>query len=185
MTYHEHHRVLFSGSSSRAQAGSYGDAIAAVDCVGQKVSLCQNATGSSARKNNIGVLPVPLNYLPIVWPHVREFLEAGDEAGGHIFDEAATLKDLHSGALLLWVGYEGSRVFGAVVTQIMRREAGLTCYWMTIGGDHMERWFHLQAEIEAYARACGCVRMRLEGRCGWKRLLPDYQQAGVILEKAL
>jgi hypothetical protein len=185
MTYHEHHRVLFNGNSSKGQSGSYGDAIAAVDCVGRNVSLCQNATGSSARTNNLGVLPVALNYLPIVWPHVREFLEAGDEAGGHVFDEAATLADLHSGVLLLWVGYEGSCIFGAMVTRIVRREAGLTCYWMTIGGTHMERWFHLRSEIETYARLRGCVRMRLEGRRGWQRVLRDYEQTGVILEKVL
>jgi hypothetical protein len=49
----------------------------------------------------------------------------------------------------------------------------------------MRDWIDLIDVIERYARLEGCARMRLEGRNGWKRLLPTYRQAGVILEKRL
>ena len=38
-------------------------------------------------------------------------------------------------------------------------------------------------EFEQHAKAAGAVKIELEGRRGWRRVLPDYQEARVVLTK--
>ena len=44
---------------------------------------------------------------------------------------------------------------------------------------------HLVSLIEDFARAEGCALMRASGRAGWARLLRDYRQPYVVLEKEI
>src|SRR5581483_2696838 len=46
-------------------------------------------------------------------------------------------------------------------------------------------WLPLIAELEHYARREGCQAMRILGRRGWSRLLPEYRCTRVLLEKPL
>jgi hypothetical protein len=40
-------------------------------------------------------------------------------------------------------------------------------------------------ELERYATAQGCNGMRIYGRKGWARKLPDYKMTHVLLEKVI
>jgi hypothetical protein len=51
--------------------------------------------------------------------------------------------------------------------------------------DDRRQWLPLIAGLEAYARAEGCAAMRIYGRRGWLKLLPDYRTSRVLLEKEL
>src|SRR5215467_14883209 len=41
------------------------------------------------------------------------------------------------------------------------------------------------AGLEAYGRREGCAAMRIYGRRGWRKLLPEYRTTRVLLEKPL
>lgn len=138
-----------------------------------------------APPEHFGVLCVPPAETSRVWPHVWKYIAAGQKAGGEPLDRIATLTDLKLGYLLLWVIYEDQEIVGALITRLVRGNNDLVCHWVTLGGRNMQHWLHLQPVIEAYARAEGCSRMRLYGRAGWKRVLREYRQTGVILEKRL
>ena len=43
----------------------------------------------------------------------------------------------------------------------------------------------LIAGLEAYGRAQSCAAMRICGRRGWRKLLPEYRTTRVLLEKEL
>jgi hypothetical protein len=43
----------------------------------------------------------------------------------------------------------------------------------------------LLAGLERYAKSENCQTMRIFGRRGWERLLPDYAPARVLLQKEL
>jgi hypothetical protein len=43
----------------------------------------------------------------------------------------------------------------------------------------------MMGTIENYARAEGCEAMRIFGRPGWSRVLPDYKIIGHITERKL
>jgi hypothetical protein len=52
-------------------------------------------------------------------------------------------------------------------------------------GRDRDEWLPLLAGLERYAKAEDCKAMRIFGRRGWERLLPDYKAARVLLEKEL
>jgi hypothetical protein len=116
---------------------------------------------------------------------VRGMLKRGQEAGGQVYDEVSTIIDLKSGRLLLWVAYRANQIDAALLTRLVRGPDGLVCCLIAIGGRGLKCWLHFLREVETYARAEGCVKVRLEGRVGWTRILADYVQTGVILERRI
>jgi hypothetical protein len=72
----------------------------------------------------------------------------------------------------------------AVVTAVSVANDVKRCS-ITVGGRARSEWLHMLRELEAYARAEGCASMRIVGRKGWMRELPDYALRAVILEKEL
>ena len=46
--------------------------------------------------------------------------------------------------------------------------------WLAIGKGALKALMEAEQEIAAFARRNGCTRLRIEGRKGWKRLLPHW-----------
>lgn len=112
-----------------------------------------------------------------VWPHVRHFIRSAIERVG-ISRFQDIEDDVLDGLSLLWIGWDGQRIVSAGVTEL----SGGVCVLVAYGG---ERHDHLLTTIENYARAEGCERMRILGRKGWLRVLKDYRQPWIILERQL
>ncbi len=119
--------------------------------------------------NNVGNL----------WPHVRGIIKRAIDRG-HT-DWGFLERNLYSGSWLLWLIWDGEQIKGAVVTGLV----GDACEIIACAGDDYREWIHLISEIEDYARAEGMTSMRLIGRRGWSRVLRDYKQTLVMLEKKL
>ncbi len=94
-------------------------------------------------------------------------------------------QDVLSGGALLWLVWEDPIVLGATVTQIITQDNRKICMVVACGGEDGRSWVHLISKIEDYARNEGCELSRIVGRKGWMKLLPDYKESRVILEKAL
>jgi hypothetical protein len=137
--------------------------------------------------SNHQVICVDPKYVRLFLPYVRTFLCDANAKCGLLYDEEALLADLDTARMLLWVcvcqpyiGFEA-----AMTTRLMRDGNGLVCQILALGGRNMRSWRHLWPRIEAYAKAEDCYKVRVEGRLGWKRILADYVQTGVILEKRM
>ena len=121
--------------------------------------------------------------VPDFWPHVREFVRSAMDrcelgSFGHV--ERAVLE----GEYLLWVhSTDQQSIDGALVTSLILTDAGKVCFIVAFSG-HRAMMQDL-AMIEAFARAEGCVSIRLHGRKGWQRILPNYQLKAVVLERSL
>src|SRR5205085_9065538 len=79
----------------------------------------------------------------------------------------------------------GTAIKAAAVTQLGTVNGGRFCTIVACGGRHRDEWLPLLAGLERYAKAENCKAMRIFGRRGWERLLPDYKAARVLLEKEL
>lgn len=96
------------------------------------------------------------------------------------------LSDLTKGRRLLWLAVdENEDIIAAMLTQLFNMVSGKMCKMQECGGERMQEWKHLRKRVEDYARAEGCTRVMLEGRLGWARIMPDYEQVAVVLEKRL
>lgn len=93
--------------------------------------------------------------------------------------------DVLSGNALLWLVWDDPVVLAAVVTQLIVKDDRKICVIMACGGEDAQKWVHLIQKIEAYARAEGCESVKIIGRKGWMRLLPDYSAEKIMFEKRL
>jgi hypothetical protein len=90
-----------------------------------------------------------------------------------------------AGEALLWVIHHEQALYGAVVTQLEEVDGDKYCTIVACAGEDSPRWLHLIARIEAFGKAEGCKAMRIFGRKGWARVLPDYRTHALVLQKEL
>jgi len=125
------------------------------------------------------VICVGPDHIRSIWPHVGRLVKRAIDRG--YTDWGAVESNIFDGLWLLWIAWDGKEIKGAAVTGLV----GDACEIIACAGDAMKTWVHLIADIEQYARNEGRKRMRIIGRRGWLRVLPEYKQTAVVLERAL
>ncbi|WP_245286837.1 hypothetical protein [Bradyrhizobium sp. Tv2a-2] len=97
--------------------------------------------------------------------------------------------DILRGDALLWLALSDGRgetaIEAAASTSLQQTDSGKVCIITACAGANMARWLPLINHIEAYAKAEGCRCMRIFGRRGWQRVLEDYDEKHIILDKEL
>jgi hypothetical protein len=118
------------------------------------------------------------------WPHVEHLIKPAMVRSGEmiVFD---VLSSLANRRFLLWLIWDETEIVGAVITELSDTITGRICTIVFMGGKDRKRWLHLLQELEDYARKEHCRAMRLYGRRGWKRVLRDYRETRIIMEKVL
>lgn len=123
----------------------------------------------------------------LIWPRVEGLLIYAVSQGSDVsLDDIK--RGLKSGSMLLWIAAEESEILACVVTSLIvgTNPPEKRCEVMTIGGYQLPKWIHLISEIEKYAIAEGCAAFRVTSRRrAWVRLLSDFKEPFVILEKRL
>jgi hypothetical protein len=119
------------------------------------------------------------NRVAEIWPHVAPLVKKAIDRG--FSDFSAIEANVFDGLHLVWLACDGEKIVGVAVTSLV----GDACEIIAAAGEDVRSWIHLIGPIEDYAQAEGRKRMRIIGRQGWKRLLPDYKQQAVVLERKL
>ena len=130
------------------------------------------------------------------WPFVSPLIEAAMNKG-RLTNFSDVEQSVRSGGALVWIAWNGEKVKAAAVTELARVNGERFCTIVACGAqtslrslrkldcDDRRQWLPLIAGLETYARAEGCAAMRIYGRRGWLKLLPDYRTSRVLLEKEL
>jgi hypothetical protein len=114
-----------------------------------------------------------------IWPVVSHLVKRAIDRG---FSEFPVIEaNVLDGMYLLWLAVKGDNIIGVAVTGLV----GDACEIIAAAGTDVGTWLHLITPIEDYARAEGRALMRIICRRGWKRLLPDYRETSIVLEKVL
>ena len=119
-----------------------------------------------------------------IWPHVAHLIRRAMERGG-MGRFADVERDVLGANAYLWVAIDEGAVLAAAVTQVTQERDHRLCTIVACGGRDFTRWGGLIAGLEDYARAENCKRIEIAGRPGWRRRLPDYRLAKVIIRKEL
>ena len=127
---------------------------------------------------------VPPDCVHLVWPRVAGLIEVAMRRGD-LSSFAAVAAAVSAGRAQLWVACKNAEIAAAAVTELHRTEWRKVCCIVACGGRERERWLALLGPIEDFARAEGCDAMRIMGRKGWARVLPDYKVKRVVLEKEI
>ncbi len=118
------------------------------------------------------------------WPHVSDLIHRAIRRTNLSHSQDIDF-DVLNGDGLLWIAWNGSAVEAAATTSLIETDVEKVCVLTACGGENMHRWLGLLGQIEDYAKAEGCSRVRIFGRKGWVRLLERYRIRNVILEKEL
>lgn len=125
------------------------------------------------------LLKVTPQQLDDIWPKASEWLAKAIEMDGLITNESV-YKTLESGYNQLWVCETA-----AAVTSIEEYPKGRVCFIWLAGGSDLSNFKKSLPLIEQWAAEMGCCKMRVGGRAGWRRLLGDYHEPHITLEKQL
>jgi hypothetical protein len=120
-----------------------------------------------------------------VWPLVAPLIGAAMRKGSSAEDAAEVERAVLAGEQLLWVAAEGAQIWAAAATQLSAADGRRICTIVACGGRERARWLPLKAALEDFAKAEGCSAIRIHGRRGWARELPDYRLTRILLEKDL
>ena len=118
------------------------------------------------------------------WPHVAPLIRTAMERGA-ITDFRDVADAVFTGRALVWIAWDGMAIKAAAVTQLSTAGGARFCTIVACGGNGRNEWMPLLAGLERYAKTENCKAMRIFGRRGWERVLPDYKPARVLLEKEL
>ena len=119
-----------------------------------------------------------------IWPAVKHLIRRA-VLRTNLSHTADIERETLEGDGLLWLALDGGHIKAAATTVLAATDTDTSCILTACGGDDMPAWLPLLGRIEAYARAEGCARLRIYGRKGWARVLSDYRNTHVILEKEL
>ena len=117
---------------------------------------------------------------PLVAPLIRRAMARGRM--GRFADVEA---DVRGANAYLWLAIDGGAVRAAAVTKVTQDDGARLCTIVACAGDGWSRFGGLIAGLEAYARAEGCATIEICGRPGWRRRLPDYRLAKIVIRKQL
>src|SRR5262245_30257203 len=118
------------------------------------------------------------------WPHVASLIRAAMEKG-RLSSYAEVEHAGRNGNALLWLAWNGETIKAAAVTELAHANGETFCTIVACGGHDRSQWLHLIEGLEAYGKTQGCAAMRIYGRRGWLKLLPEYCTTRVLLEKEL
>lgn len=100
------------------------------------------------------------------------------------WDIEDVIQELEEGRALAWGLRRGPEVMGFWITRIENtwtRKYGLV--WIVAGTGLDEGLPFYRDVIEPWFWSQGCEWIEVNGRKGWKRVLPDYDEQAVVLRK--
>lgn len=120
-----------------------------------------------------------------LWPLYGHHLERLERETGLVY-AGQIRKDLRAASKQLWGYQHGPDIIGVAITSIYELPRGTVCeIYAACGTGSRSEIKAIVDEITRWARAQGCVQVRVLGRRGWLRVLTDFAYRGVILEKDL
>ena len=114
------------------------------------------------------------------WPHAAALIKAAMEKG-RLSSYADVEHSVRNGRALLWLAWNGEKIKAAAVTELAIANGETFCTIVACGGHDRAQWLPLIAGLEAYGRREGCAAMRIYGRRGWRKLLPEYRTTPVLI----
>jgi len=103
------------------------------------------------------------------WDQIVKCAERGGHTAAEIIEEVA------KGHAIGWPVDDGFLV-------LARTEDDRILIWLGVGRGVRNWCGKAEKEVSEFARAIGCKALRIEGRRGWRRILPHWKQVGEDLE---
>jgi len=117
---------------------------------------------------------VPSEHVRNVWPAVADYVQNALEYTRGRYELEDVLERVENGEFLLWIAFDGERIKGCVITDMMQypRKKFLGCPFVT--GDEFASWKQPMFEmLQRFARDNDCEGLEATARLGWSRVFKD------------
>ena len=117
---------------------------------------------------------VPSEHVLDVWPAVADYVQNAMEYTCGRYELEDVLEGVKNGEFLLWIAFDGERIKGCVITDMMQypRKKFLGCPFVT--GDEFASWKQPMFEtLQRFARDNNCEGLEATARLGWSRVFKD------------
>lgn len=99
------------------------------------------------------------------WPEIVKCAEKGGHTAAEIIEEVAR------GKAIGWPVSDGFLLLARTADDFM-------LIWLCAGRNVRGWWQEAERDVSAFAKGIGCRGLRLEGRKGWRRILPHWERVG-------
>lgn len=131
----------------------------------------------------VDLVAVPPDEVDEIWPLGEEFIVAGCSYGEAIPERLKG--DCEDGFAQFWLAWS-DHCEAAAVTRLIETPNGRVCVYEAMGAKSLLRSNSTVApKIEQWAKSQGCIAVRIYGRPGWRRAMPDYTLKWVCMDKEL
>lgn len=132
---------------------------------------------------------VPLESVERYWPYIEPHLQRGIDAVTTELTTDFVKAEALADRRMLWAIIDTDSPFpflGAASAGQRMTNAGLVVFIEAIGGRDGRKWIRqCLGDFEEQARIAGAVKIEIEGRRGWRRVLPGFHEARVVMSKDL
>ena len=129
---------------------------------------------------------VPTQDVLAVWPRIADMVESGlDESAGEFAPEDVQ-KALLLREMQLWVMHKEGDIQAIGLTRIVQfPQFNVGEIAMVSGHGARKMLPFVDSVFKPWARENGCAELRIFGRVGWMKLLPDWKDYGITLRTLL
>jgi hypothetical protein len=108
--------------------------------------------------------------IPYVWERAEPLVQQALDRGSNYCVEDI-LEGLFNQSMQLWVYHDFECV---MVTAIQEKADTRFLLFLAMGGTGLKNWLKYLPIVEDWAKGEDCTEMRIYGRHGWSRYLPDF-----------
>jgi hypothetical protein len=131
---------------------------------------------------HLDLVAIPRDEVDEIWPLAEGFIESGCSYGEVPLE---VLRDqCEDGVSQLWLGWS-DHCEAAAVTRILETPDGPVCLYESMGAENLRRAETISTGVEQWAKTQGCIAVRIYGRPGWSRIMPDYTLKWVCMDKEI
>lgn len=140
---------------------------------------------SASSSSGETILVDPAALTAPVWAECVRFLAPAIARSDGESTEASVLLDVARERAQLWRIVRDDRVVGAIVTSIVVYGSGRRVLLIQFAGGELEDVAPSVQRLEEFAAATFCDAVKIYGRKGWAKVLPEYRMRFVAFGKEL
>ena len=127
---------------------------------------------------------VPLDRLAVAWGTARRWIMGAADRIGE-YNDGDILLALYNCKFRLFIAYDNNVPFGAFTAQISIFPRKTVATVVHLGSDDFEKIMTLLPKFDSWARANGAESVRIYGRQGFEKTLPEYgfEKSLICMEK--
>lgn len=124
----------------------------------------------------MNLLPVPVEYVELVWDKVEPLLSKATDASNDRYDTDKIKVDLYNGSKMLWIMVNEEEEIDVALTTSIEDYSGKRAIRVSFAGgkDLLKNIPLARDTIKEFGQSVGCTVLEVLGRRGWDRALKPY-----------